>query len=119
MRKRTPTDLTAFQCVRRARVGGSQLTKVFTIFGVINDIFSQVAGVRQFARSHAFRNRNDDLSNVVLNAVIHIKARLIGQEGINFTFRNIDLFIHFTLTQTLRDDLVADFFSKLREVHAV
>ena len=59
------------------------------------------------------------MRHVVFDRIIDVVACLIGQKGIDFAFRNLDFFIHFTFTQALRDDLRANFFSELRESDAI
>ena len=91
------------------------MTEVGTVFSLFQQVFSQILGLAHFVGIHALGGRNQDVSDVIFDCIVDVKAGLVGQESIDFTFRNVDLGFDFTFTQTLHRDLAADLFTELIE----
>ena len=103
----SPAKLTAIHAVTGLRVRHGERTEILTRLRALQNIFGESLGLGDI-RSGIGRNQN--VADVILGRRGTLALR--GKIRVDLGLRNMNLGIHFTLTETLRHDFTADLFTE-------
>ena len=111
-----PAEVAAREGIFRARVTCHERGKVLACARTFGDALGFGPYLILF---NARVDRHQNVRDAVLGNVAAGKAGLFGEVGIDFALGNLNLFVNFTLAQSLRRNFVANFIAEGRKGDAV